>query len=162
MNTGPTLADSLADQIDKILDELHGRTSAECALLADSSGHLLGARGKLGHGDPDIVAALAASQVAAITELVRRIGEENPHGSFLHEGESKGIYLVGIPRSFILIVVFQPSTPIGLIRLFANRAAEQLRALAADFEELTHNPGNIPDSSFLSRLSAELDKGLTG
>jgi len=88
MKTGISLPAELAEQIERILADLHRRTGAECILLADISGQLITAQGQMRASDPVLVAALAAGDVAALTELARQFGEENPHGSFLHEGES--------------------------------------------------------------------------
>ena len=86
MKTGFSLPVKLAEQIERILADLHRLTGAECILLADVSGQLITAQGQMQAVDPVLVAALAAGDVAALTELARQIGEENPHGSFLHEG----------------------------------------------------------------------------
>lgn len=162
MSTKLILAKELTDQIDEVLHQLHVRTNAEWALVVDSGGHLISGTGKLGESDPRVVAALAASEAAAITELVRRIGDASPRGSFLHEGESRSIYVVAIPRSFILIVVFSPSTAVGLVRLFANRAGEQLSALTGEFEELARDPAYATGDGFAAGVAAELDKALSG
>lgn len=162
MRTGLTLPVKLADQIEHILVDLHRRTGAECILLADISGQLISAQGQIEEVDPVLVAALAASDVAALAELTRQIGEENPHGSFLHEGEHRCIYIFNVGGSFILIVIFQPATPVGLMRLFVRRAAERLHPLTADFEDLMGHPRQVSDEVFSTKLAQELDRVFEG
>ena len=88
-----------------------------------------------------------------MAELSKRIGESDPHGSFFHEGESKSIYLHNIAGSFILIVIYRAETPIGLVRLFAKRAVEQLMPITEEFEKILGPPETFqPD---------ELSKGIT-
>jgi predicted regulator of Ras-like GTPase activity (Roadblock/LC7/MglB family) len=135
MKTGFSLPVKLAEQIERILADLHRRTGAECILLADVSGQLITAQGQMQAVDPVLVAALAAGDVAALTELARQIGEENPHGSFLHEGENRNMYIFNVAGSFIMIVIFRTGTPVGLIRLFVRRAAERLYPLTDEFED---------------------------
>ncbi|HHN94173.1 MAG TPA: hypothetical protein ENK17_05340 [Anaerolineae bacterium] len=97
-----------------------------------------------------------------MSELVRQIGEPNPHGSFLHEGENKSIYLFSVAGSFLLIVIFGADTPIGLMRLFVRRAAERLYPLTAEFEEVMGQPQDVPLGDFSATLADELDRVFGG
>lgn len=169
MDVGLVLPVKLAEQIESILEDLCRRTGAEHVLLADISGQLISAQGKMAGAssqmqkfDPVLVAALAASDAAAMTELTRQIGEENPHGSFLHEGENKSVYLFNVAGSFVLIVVFRANTPIGLIRLFVRRAAERMYPLTAEFEDYMGPPRPVPNMEFSGTLMKELDKVFKG
>ncbi len=156
-----TLTKDIAERIERILADLRTRARAESVLLADISGQLIAAQGDLEGFDPTPVAALAAGQLSAITELIRRIGESASQGSFLHEGREKGIYLLGVGGSFVLIVIFTSNTPVGLVRLFARRTAERLEAVTAEFETMvTTSPGPLVDAGFGEALSQELDKAL--
>lgn len=162
MRAGITLPIELAEQIDRILVDLHSKTESECVLLADVSGQLISAQGRIQEIDPVTVAALAAGDVAAMSELVRQIGEPNPHGSFLHEGDHKSIYLFSINGSFVLIAIFGADTPIGLMRLFVRRAAERLYPLTDEFEDTMGQPAPIPVADFGATLADELDKAFAG
>lgn len=157
MNGNLELSDRLYDQFEEILTDLRGRTDAECVLLVDISGQLISKEGHLEDGDPVQVAALAAGDVSAMTELSRQIGEQNPHGSFLHEGERKSLYLFNIEDSFILIVVFRSERPVGLIRLFVRRAAECLHPLTDEFEEMMGQPMQVSSDDFSAGLAEELE-----
>jgi predicted regulator of Ras-like GTPase activity (Roadblock/LC7/MglB family) len=152
------LPTKLAKQIEQILARLRHEVQAECILLADIGGRLISAHGRIQDIDPVLVAALAAGDVAAMTELTRQIGEESYHGSFLHEGESKSIYLFSVANSFILIVIFRADTPLGLVRLVGGRTAAQLSALSADFEELAKESHEIPSGDFGAALADELER----
>jgi predicted regulator of Ras-like GTPase activity (Roadblock/LC7/MglB family) len=156
-----SLSEELYDQFDAILADLRRRTDAECVLLVDISGQVISTEGQLEEGDPVQVAALAAGDVAAMAELSRQIGERDPDGSFLHEGERKSLYLFNIDDSFILIVVFRSSRPVGLIRLFVRRAAERLHPLTDEFEELMGQPTPVPTEDFNAGLAAELEKAFS-
>mgnify|MGYP001056944470 CR=1 FL=1 len=162
MRTGLVLPEKLAKQIDCILVELYRKTGAGCVLLADITGQLIGAEGQVQNIDPVLVSALAAGDVAAMAELTRQIGEESPHGSFLHEGEKKSVYLFNVADSFILIVIFQADTPVGLMRLFVRRAAERLHPLTAEFEDLMGSPRQVANTAFSTTLAHELDSIFEG
>jgi len=135
MKQGLHIPEELLNQIEYILAHLAEKAHTDSIVLADISGQVISQQGIMDEGTPDVVAALAAGDVAAMSELSKRIGENDPHGSFFHEGESKSIYLHNIAGSFILIVIFRAETPIGLVRLFAKRAVEQLLTITEEFEE---------------------------
>jgi len=161
MRTGFALPAEMADQIEQTLVRVRRMTEAQCVLLADVSGQLISLHGEMQASDPVLVAALAAGDVAAMAELSRQIGEENPSGAFLHEGETKSIYLYNVVGSLILIVIFGSNTPVGLVRLFAGRAAEELVTMTDQFEELVNSPVET-SADFGAALSDELEKMFGG
>lgn len=161
MSNGLSLPADLVANIDHILDHLQQKARTDCILLADVSGQLIATKGQMVEGTPTTVAALAAGDVAAMGELSRQIGEENPHGSFFHEGEQKSIYLHNIAGSFILIVIFRTETPLGLVRLFAKRAVDDLRELTAKFEEVMGKPNPVDSEEFRSGLARELESAFS-
>ncbi|MBN1979581.1 MAG: roadblock/LC7 domain-containing protein [Anaerolineae bacterium] len=148
----------LADLFERVTVNLRRTTDAECVILADISGQLVSVHGGLQEGDPATVAALAAGDLAAMAELSRQVGEENPSGSFLHEGKHKSIYLQNVADNFILIVVFHTDRLIGMVRLFAKHAAEKIQELAVEFEGLVSQPSMPPDTDFGAALADELER----
>jgi predicted regulator of Ras-like GTPase activity (Roadblock/LC7/MglB family) len=151
----------MANQIEQTLTDLRRMTEAECVMLADVSGQLISLHGEMDESDPVLIAALAAGDVAAMSELSRQIGEENPSGSFLHEGEHRSIYLLNVGTSFILLVIFRAETLVGMVRLFTGRAAEKLEALTRDYEGLMGQSEVIPSADFGTALAGELEKAFT-
>lgn len=158
MNTSVVLPTEIADEIEQILVHLRRSTEAECVLLADISGQLIDVHSRMREVDPVLVATLAASDIAAMAELSRQVGEESPRGAVLHEGAHKSIYLVNVSGSLILIVIFQAETPVGLVRLMAGRAAERLQALVARYEEQLVWPQTLHTTDFGTALMDELEK----
>jgi len=148
----------MVDQIEQIIVNLHRMAEAECVMLADISGQLISVHGHLEESDPTLVAALAAGDVAAMAELNRRIGEESPSCSLLHEGKHKSIYVHNIANSFVLLVVYGSGSLIGMVRLFAGRAAEKLEELAIEFEDLVSQPEAPPSTDFSVALADELER----
>jgi predicted regulator of Ras-like GTPase activity (Roadblock/LC7/MglB family) len=158
MSLGLALPAEMAEKIDEMLMRLCREAGAQCALLADISGQLISVQGRTQGIDPVLVAALAAGDVSAMSELSRQVGESDPHGSFLHEGQNKNIYLFNVAGSFILIVVFGPDVPVGLVRLFVGRTADDLADLTDKFEELMEKPSPAADADFGAALEDELTR----
>ncbi len=158
MTQGLQIPEELLDEIEYILNHLAEKARTDAILLADISGQLISIQGIMEEGVPAIVAALAAGDVAAMAELSSRIGEKDPHGSFFHEGETRSIYLHNIAGSFILIVIFRTETPIGLVRLFAKRAVEQLLPLTKSFEQVLGPPKTFNPDNFSKGITQELEE----
>ena len=157
MKQGLHIPEEMLEQIDYILAHLAEKAHTDSIVLADISGQVISIQGIMDEGTPAVVAALAAGDVAAMAELSNRIGESDPHGSFFHEGETKSIYLHNIAGSFILIVIFRAETPIGLVRLFAKRAVEQLVPITQEFEEIMGPPPDYSPDDFRRGITQELD-----
>ena len=157
MDKGLQIPEELLDQIEYILAHLAEKARTDSIVLADISGQVISIQGIMDKGTPAIVAALAAGDVAAMAELSTRIGENDPHGSFFHEGETKSIYLHNIAGSFILIVIFRTEIPIGLVRLFAKRAVEQLMPLTEEFEKVMGPPKSYNPDDFSKGITQELE-----
>lgn len=157
MKQGLHIPEEMLEKIDYILTHLAEKAHTDSIVLADISGQVISLQGIMDEGTPAVVAALAAGDVAAMAELSNRIGESDPHGSFFHEGETKSIYLHNIAGSFILIVIFRSETPIGLVRLFAKRAVEQLLPITEEFEEIMGPPADYTPDDFRKGITQELD-----
>ena len=157
MKQGLHIPEEMLERIDYILTHLAEKAHTDSIVLADISGQVISLQGIMDEGTPAVVAALAAGDVAAMAELSSRIGESDPHGSFFHEGETKSIYLHNIAGSFILIVIFRAETPIGLVRLFAKRAVEQLLPITKEFEEVMGPPPEYEPDAFRKGITQELD-----
>jgi predicted regulator of Ras-like GTPase activity (Roadblock/LC7/MglB family) len=157
MKQGLHIPEEMLERIDYVLAHLAEKAHTDSIVLADISGQVISLQGIMDKGTPAVVAALAAGDVAAMAELSSRIGEQDPHGSFFHEGETKSIYLHNIAGSFILIVIFRSETPIGLVRLFAKRAVEQLLPITEEFEEIMGPPADYSPDDFRRGITQELD-----
>ena len=153
-------AESLArliDRIDRILARLLGESGAVCVLLADVSGQLISAVGQTSRFEPATVAALTASDMSATAELARQLGEAKPFRILFHEGERHHLYLCSVGGSFILVVVFMSTVPIGLVRLFTERAVEELLKLTDRFEVALERVGGAFSEAFEDSLNDRLE-----
>jgi predicted regulator of Ras-like GTPase activity (Roadblock/LC7/MglB family) len=155
---GLNLPTDLIEKAEALLAELHRKADADCVLLADTSGQLIAMHEQPKQGDPVVIAALGAGNLAAVLELGRQIGEHTSQGAFLHDGKDRCIYLFDVMGSFVLIVIFQHSTPIGLVRLYAGMTCGYLGELVAEYEALLSAVSQMPPVEFGASLSDELEK----
>ena len=104
------MPEEMLNQIENILAHLAEKAHTDSIVLADISGQVISINGIMDEGTPDVVAALAAGDVAAMAVSSKRIGESDPHGSFFHEGELRA------STCTILQAVFSLLSSIGLRR----------------------------------------------
>ena len=154
---GLTLDDSLIDAIEGVLDQLLSKIPSCSVLLADISGRLISVRNAKQRFNPTNLAALTAGNMAATTEIARQIGEERPFQLIFHEGEEQNIYLSDIAGNFLLVVVFDNSIQIGVVRLFTRQAIKELLHLVEDLQTQQTTLGVSVNDQFSDALSAEME-----
>ncbi|HPA19890.1 MAG TPA: roadblock/LC7 domain-containing protein [Verrucomicrobiae bacterium] len=106
-------------------------TSAHWVALCDRAGNLLFHEGKDPGSDVAILCALAAGSFAASRELARRLGT-NEFAEQVHEGEGLRILLHSLDTETLLVVVFQHSTSIGLVRYYAAKLANEVTGMVEE------------------------------
>lgn len=144
------------DGISKILSELAAKTKASAILFADMSGQLISQRGNTDEMNTTVLSALAASDFAATAEMAKLVGEDAKFKLLFHEGEKRNVYLSNVGDDFFLVVVFDVSVTLGLIRIYTKKAIQNLVSLFAD--DSGEVDENIIDDDFSSLLGDALDE----
>ena len=133
------------------------KTKASAILFADMSGQLISQRGNTDNMNTTVLSALAASDFAATSEMAKLVGEEAKFKLLFHEGEKRNVYLSNVGDSFFLVVVFDVSVTLGLIRIYTKKAIEDLVAVLEDTSGDQGGEENIIDSDFSTLLGDALD-----
>ncbi|MHC4953821.1 MAG: roadblock/LC7 domain-containing protein [Planctomycetota bacterium] len=117
-------------QIDSTLREFIARSKSRAAMLVDKDGHLITQEGstELTETDVDTISALVAGCFAATREMARILGEEEFTALF-HQGRTDNLQLTLVGQRTILAVLFDDTTTIGMVRLYAAEAARKLTSL---------------------------------
>jgi predicted regulator of Ras-like GTPase activity (Roadblock/LC7/MglB family) len=145
------------DGITKVLSELATKTKASAILFADMSGQLISQRGNTENMNTTVLSALAASDFAATSEMAKLVGEEAKFKLLFHEGEKRNVYLSNVGDNFFLVVVFDVSVTLGLIRIYTKKAIEDLANILEDSSGDDSVDDQIIDSDFSSLLGDALD-----
>ena len=151
------LAPQQFDEITKILSELAAKTKASTILLADISGQLITQRGNTDDINTAILSALAASDFAATSEMAKLVGEDAKFKLLFHEGEKRNVYLSNVGDNFFLVVVFDVSVTLGLVRIYTKKAIENLIKVFEE-SEAADDSSKIIDDDFSSMLGDMLDE----
>lgn len=145
------------DEITKVLTELASKTKASTILLADISGQLITQRGNTDDINTAILSALAASDFAATSEMAKLVGEDAKFKLLFHEGEKRNVYLSNVGDNFFLVVVFDVSVTLGLVRIYTKKAIQNLLDVF-ETSEAGDDAGKILDQDFSSMLGDMLDE----
>jgi predicted regulator of Ras-like GTPase activity (Roadblock/LC7/MglB family) len=114
------------EKIDTVMTKLLKGSEAKCALLVDKDGHLIARHGFTQTLDTTALSALMAGSFASTAEIAKLVGE--PEFSVLfHQGKKDHIHMGLVGDRSILAVVFDDRTTIGMVRLYAKEAAEELQ-----------------------------------
>lgn len=145
------------ETITKVLSELASKTKASSILFADMSGQLISQRGSTEEMNTTVLSALAASDFAATSEMAKLVGEEAKFKLLFHEGEKRNVYLSNVGDDFFLVVVFDVSVTLGLIRIYTKKAIEDLNTALEDTSGDNIDDSNVIDSDFSTLLGNALD-----
>jgi predicted regulator of Ras-like GTPase activity (Roadblock/LC7/MglB family) len=140
------------------LSELLLKTRAGIIVFADIDGHAITQKGSTAGFNVNALAALAAGHYAATSEISRMIGEKQQFKFVFHEGESMNMYTCNVGDSFLLVVVFEVSIALGMIRIFTARTIRALEGLLAQNAEVDEKASEFLDIEFSTLLNQELDK----
>jgi predicted regulator of Ras-like GTPase activity (Roadblock/LC7/MglB family) len=145
-------------RIEDCLERLLERSRAICVLVADISGQLISEKGKVEGLDSAALAAVTASNMAATTEMARQLGESVPFSYLFHEGQRRNIYISMVGQTFLLVIIFDEMTQIGLVRIFARLAVNELQGVAEELEPWLESAGSVVDRDFGGALAEGLDE----
>jgi len=128
-----------------ILRKLLADAFAKVVFLVDKNGTLLATAGDSVGFDTTSLASLAAGNIAATGGLANLIGEKE-FSILFHEGERDNMHLSVVADRFILVVIFDRRSSVGLVRLRVRKATERLALVLAEAVAASEaEPGGIEE-----------------
>ena len=115
-----------------IVQRLVRDANAKGVFVVDRNGQLLAEAGEMRGIDTTSLASLTAGCIAATGGLARVVGEEEFPVHF-HQGQRDNLHISLISGRFILVIVFDDRSSLGLVRLRVKKAGA---LLAKVFEDL--------------------------
>ena len=144
--------------ISLILQTLMRSGSARSVMLIDKTGQLINSIGEPPGFDVTSFSSLAAADFAANAMLAEMVGEED-FATLVHQGTNESLYLSLIANRVILVVLFDKKTSLGLVRLKARRAAEELAVvLNRIFEKVEYRNEEMTTPTLGADFRAEADR----
>ncbi|MFZ5516313.1 MAG: roadblock/LC7 domain-containing protein [Candidatus Zhuqueibacterota bacterium] len=152
------LSGEMYKSISEILSELATKTRARTIIFADMNGHPITQRGNAADLNISNMAALAAGDFSATSEIAKIIGEKQQFKFIYHEGEKYNVYLSNVGDNFLLILIFDSQTALGMIRIYTKRAIDALHLLLDNVKADEQKSTQFVDVDFNKYLNEELDK----
>lgn len=143
--------------INTILQALIQGASARSVMLIDKTGQLVSSIGEPPGFDVTSFASLTAADFAANQQLAEMVGEQD-FATLVHQGTNESLYLHLIANRVILVILFDRKTSLGLVRLKARRAAEELlTVLNRLFDKLQYKNEEISSATLGAEFTAEAE-----
>ena len=146
-------------QIDQCLLYLAKRIKSPLVMISDVSGQLLVYQGKLSTNHSAGLSALAAGGFAAGAEIGNYLGlhDQNQFNQQLLEGKAINLYTMRVGNELLLITAFTRQTNLGLVRIFTERAQQELCAIA---QAASTNPrvSNLAESQLDDAVSTAIEQ----
>ena len=147
MATLPQLVEEDIQQLDDALQELLKQSDATTALVIDKGGFLITQQGDTRQFELTTIAALASGSYMANQTIANLVHETNFNSVYQH-GEKFSIFTLAIDENCLLVVIFQASLSVGVVKYFAGPAAQKIAKqlhIAAE-----RDPGEGLDLSMLN------------
>jgi len=152
------LSGEMYKAISEILSELATKTRARTIIFSDMNGHPITQRGVSADINISNMSALAAGGFSATAEIAKLIGEKKQFKYIFHEGENHNVYFSNVGDNFLLILIFNSQTALGMIRIYTKRAIDALNDLVSNAKDEEQKATQFVDIDFNKYLNAELDK----
>lgn len=150
-------------EMDNSLMRLADRIAAPLVLVTDVSGQLVMYRGRLSSSQCTALAALAAGSFGAGVEMGNFLGlrGDNAFTQQLHEGAAANLYTLAIGDELLMVITFTRRTTLGLVRVYAQTARDEIMELVEVAKEARENAsvetGGM-DEGFGSAVTHQLDE----
>ena len=134
-----------AQQINAACETLLEDANARVVFLVDINGQILSHAGEVEDLDTTSLASLTAGNVAATGGIAQLINEKE-FTQIFHEGENDNLHISVHAGRFILVVIFDQRSSIGLVRLRVRQTNQKLADIIAalDAKSATHAGEKTP------------------
>jgi predicted regulator of Ras-like GTPase activity (Roadblock/LC7/MglB family) len=140
-----------------ILQTLMRSANSRSVMLIDKTGQLISTVGTQPDFDITSFSSLAAADFGANAELAKMVGEKD-FATLVHQGLDDSMYLSMIANRVILVVLFDRKTSLGLVRLKAKRAGDELLiVLNKVFDKLHYKNEDIAATTLGADFAAEAE-----
>jgi len=111
--------------IKEILQKLKINTSAKVVFITDSEGHCIASTGEMDDINLNSISSLIAGSVAAINSIAQMLKIDS-FSAVLNESSKQSLNISLINDRTMLVVIFDNTSNLGLVRFRVRSALEQL------------------------------------
>jgi len=150
-------SESTFQKISRILYELNSRLKSNCCIFADTSGYPIDFSGEVGDFNMNTLTSVAAGSFSASHEMARIIGGEPHFEHIFLEGKRRNVYMCNVSHDYLMIVIFNKSVPVGLVRLLTHHAVAKLSEYLDSLRDNQSRISQFLDRKFRHQLDQEIN-----
>lgn len=151
------ISDHELDTITNALNKLMSDTSATSVMLLDKSGQVVSSQGTSTKRNATSLGALLAGAFSSSRHVAELLGEKDFRTIF-QQGVHENIYTTMVEDQWLLVIVFDRLTHIGLVKVLSKRASEDLgRTLERVRADTNRQKSSVLNIQFRSSVEDTID-----
>jgi predicted regulator of Ras-like GTPase activity (Roadblock/LC7/MglB family) len=154
--TNLVVSETELEHIVHILGRLSSDTSATHTLLLDKSGQVISSQGDPSVRDLVALGALLAGAFSSSRHVAEILGERD-FRSILQQGVNESILSGLIGENWLLVVIFERQTHVGLVKILARKATEELERILERVRSGGQTRPQVMDVQFRSDVEHTID-----
>jgi predicted regulator of Ras-like GTPase activity (Roadblock/LC7/MglB family) len=144
--------------IKEILKSLKANTRSEIAFITDSEGHCIASTGEMEDSHLNSISSLIAGSMAAVNGIGQMLNVSK-FTTVLTESVDKNLHISLINDRTMLIVIFDNSSNLGIIRFRVKSAIQELEKVFLTInEKLKSSAMEVGDSPFEGVTDEDIDE----
>lgn len=144
------------DRIEECMTRLVEDTGGNYALLLDKSGQVIASQGDGNRQDITALGALIAGTFASSREVAKLLREKDFRMLF-QQGVRENIFIALIEEQWILTIIFNKGTHIGLVKVLAKKATDELAIVLDRVRQAHKHRDEVLGSSFRTSMEDTID-----
>ncbi len=141
----------IGNQLDRVLLE----AGANITLLLDKGGEVIAARGDALPSDIIVMGALLAGTFATSREVARMLNDQN-FRTLVQQGMRENTLTEMVGESWIVVVMFDKSTHVGLVKDLCRQITPELEAVLLQVQRRSRNMNGL-NPSFRTSIEDTID-----
>ena len=155
--TNLIISDYELETISNALNKLMSDTSATSVMLLDKSGQVVTSQGTSTKRNATSLGALLAGAFSSSRHVAELLGEKDFRTIF-QQGVHENIYTTMVEDQWLLVIVFDKLTHIGLVKVLSKRASEELgRTLERVRADTSRQKSSVLNIQFRSSVEDTID-----
>lgn len=143
--------------IKSLLSKLMSDTSASSVMLLDKSGQVVTTLGASTRQNATALGALLAGAFSSSRHVAELLGEKDFRTIF-QQGVNESIFTTMVEEQWLLVIVFDKLTHIGLVKILSKKAADELgRTLERVRSDTTRQKSSVLNINFRSSVEDTID-----
>ena len=155
--TNLVISDRELATISALLTRLKNDTNATSAMVIDKSGQVVAIQGTGVRRNATALGALLAGVFSSSREVARLLDEKDFRNIF-QQGVQENIYTSMIEEQWLLVIIFDKLTHLGLVKVLSKKAADELgRILERVRNDTSRTKSSVINLQFRSSVEDTID-----